>query len=120
MRATDATVVCLLAGLFALACRRSERAGPSAPPADGGPGKGAGAGAVVSVYMPSRMADRLMGRLQAVAAQHQWVLSVRTDSAALAEVDLIIDDSAGAPVGRVRPGARSAAEAQQMAEVLRR
>jgi hypothetical protein len=45
---------------------------------------------------------------------------VRTDSAALAEVDLIIDDSAGAPVGRVRPGARSAAEAQQMAEVLRR
>jgi len=75
---------------------------------------------VVSVYMPSRMADRLMGRLQAVAAQHQWVLSVRTDSAALAEVDLIIDDSAGAPVGRVSPGARSAAEAQQMAEVLRR
>jgi len=114
MRATDATVVCLLAGLFALACRRSGRAGASAPPADGG------AGAVVSVYMPSRMADRLMGRLQAVAAQHQWVLSVRTDSAALAEVDLIIDDSAGAPVGRVRPGARSAAEAQQMAEVLRR
>jgi len=111
MRATDATVLCLLAALFALACRRSERAGASA---------GAGAGAVVSVYMPSRMADRLMGRLQAVAAQHQWVLSVRTDSAALAEVDLIIDDSAGAPVGRVRPGARSAAEAQQMAEVLRR
>jgi hypothetical protein len=109
MRATDATVLCLLAALFALACRRSERAGASA-----------GAGAVVSVYMPSRMADRLMGRLQAVAAQHQWVLSVRTDSAALAEVDLIIDDSAGAPVGRVRPGARSAAEAQQMAEVLRR
>ncbi|HZH80819.1 MAG TPA: hypothetical protein VFD68_05930 [Gemmatimonadales bacterium] len=118
MRATDATVVCLLAGLFALACGRSERAGTSAPPADGGLGKGAGA--VVSVYMPSRMADRLMGRLQAVAAQHQWVLSVRTDSAALAEVDLIIDDSAGVPVGRVRPGARSAAEAHQMAEVLRR
>ncbi len=116
MRATDATVLCLSAGLFALACRRSERAGASAPPAEGG----AGAGAVVSVYMPSRMAERLMGRLQAVAAQHQWVLSVRTDSAALGEVDLIIDDSAGAPVGRVRPGARSAAEAHQMAEVLRR
>jgi hypothetical protein len=76
--------------------------------------------AVVSVYLPSKMADRLMGPLQAVAAQHQWVLSVRTDSAALAEVDLIIDDSAGAPVGRVRPGAGSAAEARQLADVLRR
>lgn len=108
-------MVCLLAGLFALACRRSERAGASAPPADAGAG-----GAVVAVYMPSKLADRLMGRLQAVAAQHQWVLSVRTDSAALAEVDLIIDDSAGAPVGRVRLGARSAAEARQMADVLRR
>ena len=109
-------MVCLLAALFALACGRSERAGGSAPPAD----VGAGAGAVVSVYMPSKLADRVMGRLQAVAAQHQWVLSVRTDSAALAEVDLIIDDSAGAPVGRVRPGARSGAEARQMAAVLRR
>ncbi len=113
-------MVSLLASLFALACGRSERAGASAPPADAGAGVGAGAGVVVSVYMPSKMADRLLGRLQAVAAQHQWVLSVRTDSAALAEVDLIIDDSAGAPVGRVRPGARSAAPAQQMAEVLRR
>lgn len=111
-------MVCLLAGLFALACRPSERAGASAPPADAG--AGAGAGAVVTVYMPSKLADQLMGRLQAVAAQHQWVLSVRTDSAALAEVDLIIDDSAGTPVGRVRPAARSAAEARLMANVLRR
>jgi hypothetical protein len=65
------------------------------------------------------MAERLLGQLQGVAARHQWVLSVRTDSAALAEADLVIVDSGGAPVGRVRQGARAGAQAQQIAEALR-
>lgn len=82
------------------------------PPAD--------AGTVVTVYLPSKMADRLMGRLQGLAAQHQWVLSVRTDSAAMTEADLVIVDSAGTPVSRVRPGARAATQAQQMADAVRR
>ena len=70
--------------------------------------------------MPSKMADRLMGRLQGVAAQHQWVLSVRTDSEALADADLVIADSGGTPVGRVRQGARAGAQAQQMADAVLR
>lgn len=113
MNASDATVACLLAALSAgLGCKRSERASASVPPAD--------AGTVVTVYLPSKMADRLMGRLQGVAAQHQWVLSVRTDSAALAEADLVIADSEGRPVGRVRQGARAGAQAQQMADAVLR
>lgn len=104
--------MCLLATLSAgLACKRSERAA-SLPPAD--------AGTVVTVYLPSKMADRLMGRLQGLAAQHQWVLSVRTDSAAMTEADLVIVDSAGTPVSRVRPGARASTQAQQMADAVRR
>ena len=74
----------------------------------------------MTVYLPSKMADRLMGRLQGIAAQHQWVLSVRTDSAAMTEADLVIVDSAGTPVSRVRPGARAGAQAQQMADAVRR
>jgi hypothetical protein len=112
MNASDATVACLLAALSAgLGCKRSERASASPPPAD--------AGTVVTVYLPSKLADRLMGRLQGVAARHQWVLSVRTDSAAVAEADLVIGDSGGTPVGRVRQGARAAVQAQQMADALR-
>ena len=112
MSATDATVVWLLATLSGgLGCKRSERS-TSLPPSD--------AGTVVTVYLPSSMADRLMGRLQGVAAQHQWVLSVRTDSAALADADLVIGDSAGMPVSRVRPGARAGAQAEQMADAVGR
>lgn len=74
---------------------------------------------MVTVYLPSEMADRLMGRLQGVAARHQWVLSVRTDSAAFAEADLVIADSGGTPVGRVRQGVRAGVQAQQMADALR-
>ena len=70
----------------------------------------------MTVYVPSKMADRLMGRLQGIAAQHQWVLSVRTDSAAMTEADLVIFDSSGRPVSRVRPGAGAARQAQQMAD----
>jgi putative aminopeptidase FrvX len=113
MYATGATAACLLAILSAgLACKRSERASASQPPAD--------AGTVVTVYLPSRMADRLMGRLQGIAAQHQWALSVRTDTAAMTEADLVIVDSAGSPVSRVRPGARAGRQAQQMADAIRR
>lgn len=72
----------------------------------------------MTVYLPSGMADRLMGRLQGIAAQHQWALSIRTDSAAMTEADLVLVDSAGSPVSRVRPGASR--QAQQMADALRR
>src|SRR5436309_76360 len=74
MRVLDATVArllaCCLAGA-ALACR--ERPGASPRPAD--------PGLMVTVYLPPKTADRLAGRLQAVAARRQWALSIRTDRA---------------------------------------
>ena len=111
MTVLDATVArlltCCLAGA-ALACRETPRARPR--PAD--------AGLMVTVYLPPKAADRLAGRLQAVAAQRQWALSIRTDSAALADADLAIMDSAGTPVGRVRAGSLAAAQARQMADAV--
>jgi hypothetical protein len=110
MRVTAATLPHLAVAALAaagLACKRAPRASP--PPAD--------AGAVVTVYLPPKMADRLMGRFQVVAAQHQWALSIRTDSAALADADLVVVDSAGVLRGRVRAGSPAAAQAKQMADV---
>jgi len=113
MRVLDATVArrlaCCLAGT-ALACSEPRRANP--PPAD--------AGALVTVYLPPKTADRIAGRLQAVAAQRQWALSIRTDSAALADADLAIMDSAGTLVSRVRTGSPAAAQARQMADAVLR
>src|SRR5207249_3966479 len=86
------------------------RAGPRPPPAD--------AGTVVTVYVAPKAVDRLMGRLTGVAASHQWALSVRTDSAALAEADLVVVDSAGVLVGRLRPGSPAAAQARQLADAV--
>jgi len=106
----EATLRRLLVSTLAgagFACRPAPRAG--APPAD--------AGTVVTVYIPAKLADRLMGRLQTVAARHQWVLSVRTDSTALGEADLVIVDSAGALFGRVRPGG-AAVQAKAMADAV--
>ena len=115
MNLSDATVACLLVTLSAgLGCKRCERASASPPPPP------PDAGTVVTVYLPSKLADQLMGRLQGVAARHQWVLSVRTDSAALAEADLVIADSGGTPVGHVRQGARAGVQAQQMADAVGR
>ena len=73
---------------------------------------------MVTVYILPKAADRMVGRLQAVAAQRQWALSIRTDSAALADADLAIVDSAGTLVGRVRAGSPAAAQARQMADVV--
>src|SRR5437879_2718413 len=84
--------------------------GPRPPPAD--------AGTVVTVYVAPKAVDRLMGRLTGVAASHQWALSVRTDSAALAEADLVVVDSAGVLVGRLRPGSPAAAQARQLADAV--
>ena len=70
----------------------------------------------MTVYVPARMADQVMGRLQAVAARHQWALSVRTDSAALADADLTIADSAGRPVARVRRGSAVEMQATELAK----
>ncbi len=109
MRAIAATLSGLLAPAVAgLACERAPRANP--PRVD--------AGTVVTVYVPPKAAERLMGRLQMVAAQHQWALSVRTDSAALTDADLVIADSAGALRGRVRAGSPAAAQAKQMADAV--
>src|SRR5438034_991630 len=113
MRAMEATVLCLCATaltVLGLACQRPPRS--RTPPAD--------AGTVVTVYVPPRAIDQLMGRLTRVAASHQWALSVRTDSAAVREADLVVADSAGALVGRLRPGSPAAAQARQLAEAVLR
>jgi hypothetical protein len=111
MRVLDATVArrlaCCLAGT-ALACGEPPRASPR--PSD--------AGILVTVYLSPKTADRMAGRLQAVAAQRQWALSIRTDSAALADADLAIVDSAGTLVGRVRTGSPAAVQARQMADAV--
>jgi hypothetical protein len=97
MRALHATVVALLA------CRPSASRAPDAD-------------AMVTVYVPSRMADQVIGPLQAAAARHRWALSVRTDSGALAEADLTIADNGGRPVARVRRGSVMEAQARQLAK----
>lgn len=112
MRVIDATLFCLLASAPAaagLACNRAPRASPPPGVAD----------VLVTVYVPSRSVERVMGRLQAAAARHQWRLSVRTDSAARADADLTIVDSAGTLVTRVRAGSPVAAQAGQMADAVR-
>src|SRR3989475_6240816 len=73
---------------------------------------------ILTVYVPPKAADRIAGRLQTIAAQHQWALSIRTDSAALADADLAIADSAGTLVSRVRAGSPAAAQARQMADAV--
>ena len=73
---------------------------------------------MVTVYVPPKTAERLAGRLQVIAAQHQWALSVRTDAAARQEADLAFVDSGGTLVGRVRAGSPAAAQARQMAEAV--
>ena len=99
--------------LLAGACERSPRAGgPRAAPPD--------AGTLVTVYLPAELADRLMNRLTAAATRNHWALSVRTDSAAQGEADLVIVDSAGTLVGRPRPGAPAAAQARRLAEAVLR
>jgi len=111
MRALEATVVRLCASSLALAgvaCKPAPRAAPRPPDA----------GTVVTVYVPAKLADGLMGRLQTVAARHQWALSIRTDSAAILDADLVIVDSAGTRAGRVRAGSPAAAQAQQMADAV--
>ncbi len=109
----EATVLRLCAtglAVLAVACQRSPRSRTS--PVD--------AGTVVTVYLPPRAVDQLMGRLAAVAARHQWALSVRTDSAAVREADLVVADSAGALVGRLRSGSPAAAQARQLADAVLR
>lgn len=109
----DATVRRLLVSSVALLGFGCRKPSPVAkPPAD--------AGTVVTVYVPPDAVDRLMGRLTAVAASHQWALSVRTDAAALAEADLVVADSAGALVGRLRPGSPAAAQARQLVDAALR
>ena len=102
----DATV--LIFAVVGLACRRPARA--RTPPAD--------AGTVVTVYVTPKAIDRLMGRLTSVAASHEWALSVRTDSAAVAEADLVVADSAGVLVARLRSGSLAAAQARQLADAV--
>lgn len=112
MRAIHATVVAL-AAVSAVApgfgCRP---AAPASRPRD--------ADALLTVYVPSPLADRFLGPLQQAAASHRWALSVRTDPAALAEADLTIADSAGRTVARVRQTSPVAAQARQLADAVLR
>ena len=89
--------------LAGLACRRPAR---SAPPADA---------ALITVYVAPRAAPLVTNSLLDAAARHQWALSLRTDSAALAEADLVIVDSAGRPAARVRADSPVAAQAHELA-----
>lgn len=73
----------------------------------------------MTVYVPPATADRLMGRLTAVAGRYRWALSVRTDSAALLEADLAILDSGGILVARPRVGSAALEQARVLAAVLR-
>lgn len=110
MRALEATALRVFVSSLAclgVCCKPASRAGRS-PPAD--------AGTLVTVYVPARAAERLMSRFSAVASRHSWTLSVRTDSAALTEADLVVVDSAGTLVGRLRPGSRVATQARTLAE----
>src|SRR2546423_9777816 len=108
MRALHATVIGLLASSIAgagLGCRPSPRA--SRPP-DGG--------ALVTVYVPARMADQVMGRLQAVAAPHPRALSVRTDNAAPPRPHPTIPHNPGRPRGPVPLGPAPAPTGAQLAQ----
>jgi len=73
---------------------------------------------LVRAYVTPPAAERVMGRMLDVAARHNWALSVRTDSAALAEADIAIIDSAGRLVARLRPGSPVMAEAHALAETV--
>jgi len=67
-----------------------------------------------------RVSDATVARLLVCSlAGAQWALSIRTDSAALADADLAIVDSAGTLVSHVRAGSPAAAQARQMADAVR-
>jgi hypothetical protein len=110
---SGARAVRLLVSL-GLACQLACRKGPPST-RDGTP---ADAGTVVTVYVAPESADRMVGRLTAVAARRRWSLSVRTDTAARAEADLAIVDSAGTLVGRLRAGSPAASRARELAEAV--
>ncbi len=93
--------------VFGLACQRAPHARDASR-----------AGTVVTVYVTPQEAERVIDPLLKVAARHQWVISIRTDSEALREADLILADSAGRLVGHVPPGAAAEAQARTLAEAV--
>jgi hypothetical protein len=93
--------------LAGLACRKSSR---SSAPGRKQP--------LVTAYVTPQVAERLMGPMLDAAARRDWALSLRTDSAALAEADVAIVDSAGRLVARLRAGSPVAAEARTLAEAV--
>lgn len=105
------------AALVALACgdSRGERPAP-APPSEQ---PAQLPGTLVTVYAETGAFEEVLPAMLGVASRNRWVLSVRTDREALAEADLIVTDSAGRLVARVRPGAGAAAQAQLLADVVR-
>ena len=92
--------------LAGLACRKAPRSSAARTPP------------LVTAYVTPPAAERVMGRMLDAAARHDWRLSVRTDSAALAEADVAIIDSAGRLVARLRAGSPVAAEARTLAETV--
>lgn len=104
------------AALVAFACSdRGERPAP-APPSER---PAQLPGTLVTVYAETGAFEEVLPAMLGVASRNRWVLSVRTDREALAEADLIVTDSAGRLVARVRPGAGAAAQAQLLADVVR-
>src|SRR5437899_7847565 len=108
MTAISATVLRVSLGsvaLVGLACSKTPRSNAGTQP-------------LVRAYMTPPAAERVMGRMLDAAARHDWALSVRTDSAALAEADIAIIDSAGRLVARLRAGSPVMAEAHALAETV--
>jgi hypothetical protein len=69
----------------------------------------------VTVSVPPGNGARLIDPLLTFAARNRWALSIRTDSAAARDADLVISDSAGRLVSHVRPGSPVGARARQLA-----
>lgn len=69
----------------------------------------------LSAYVPRRAAERVMVQMLNVAARNGWALSIRTDSEAIGEVDLIVVDSAGKLGARARPGSPQSDAARRLA-----
>jgi hypothetical protein len=88
------------------ACGRA-RFGAKLPAADTVP--------AITVSVPLGDANRLIDPLLAFAARNRWTLSVRTDSEAARDADLVISDSAGRLLARVRPSSPVVGRARQLA-----
>ena len=92
----------LLSAVLVTAC--SKRA-PPAPP-------------TITAYVPQSATDRVVVPMLNAAANHHWALSIRTDSSAPGEVDLIVIDRGGQLAAHPRPDSPAAAQAREIAAAI--